>query len=143
MSRRERIRQVIFYFGVAAFVSGIAGNLLTPDAQGTLRTLFTTLCGFGAGFTIVGAVTLAWMARVKRDPAAAKQLQIDENDERNIQVREKAGFMSWWISLITLGAITLVSVMLGNPLAYGLAFAALVIHRVGYFLCRRHYDKQI
>jgi len=83
------------------------------------------------------------MARVKRDPAAAKQLQIDENDERNIQVREKAGFMSWWISLITLGAITLVSVMLGNPLAYGLAFAALVIHRVGYFLCRRHYDKQI
>jgi len=143
MINRDRIRQAIFYIGVAAFISGIAGNLLVPDATGTLRTLFTALCGFGAGFTIVGAVAWAWMGLVKRDPVAAKQLQIDETDERKVRVREKAGFTSWWISLITLGVLLFVFVVLGNPLAYGLAFAALVIHRVGYSLCLRHYNKQL
>ena len=141
MKSNLRITQALFAVGVAALVGGIVGGLLIPDAQGTLKELFTVLRGFGAGLSATTAIIWARTSRAMRDPETRKLVQIEEHDERNIRVREKAGFTSWFVSLIALVVVVLILAVFAGPLSYGLAVAALLIHCIGYLVLLRHYNK--
>jgi len=76
-------------------------------------------------------------------PEAARQLEIDEKDERNIRIKEKAGYASWHTTLIILVVMALIFVFINNPTGYWLAAGALVLHKIMLMIFTSIYNKKM
>ena len=127
-------KSCVFYAGLALFVTGIVLRVFLPNATGALAALPYALLGCGAGIIGVGVVYMLQGRMHKDDPSWQKQQKIEEKDERNIRIREKSGYSVWYISIFTLGALTLTSAVLGQGIATWLAMAVLLIHCISYFV---------
>ena len=139
----KKIKSYVFYIGVIIFVCGLLLKFIIPVSNETIRGLPFVLSGFGTGIIFVGIVGMYREKLLKNDPTKAKQFEIDENDERNISLREKAGYATWYISLLSLAGIILVFITLDNKLACGLTFGVLLIHIFGFQIMMHIYKKKI
>jgi len=103
-----------------------------------------SFCGFLSGlgsawvcFGVVGAI----LKRV--NPAYVKRQEIEQKDERNIQMREKAGYVAFITTLFVFVLLGLVFLLLDNRLACILTLCAMAIHLLGFFAALFFYDKKI
>jgi hypothetical protein len=83
----------------------------------------------GAGLMFLGAI-FTIIFRNTNSPETAKHKAIEENDERNIRIKEKAGYASWHTTLILLVIMALVFVFTDNPLGYWLSVGTAVLHKL-------------
>lgn len=78
---------------------------LTRDAQGIMQTLPYIFIGIGAGVFGQNLGTTFNIYAMKKAPQIAKQKEIDEKDERNIAIRNKAKAKSYDLMVIGFGAL--------------------------------------
>lgn len=140
---KKQSKSYIFYMGIIIFVIGLLLKFLIPVSDGVLKTLPFVLTGFGAGIIGVGVVNIIRKRVIDNNPQKAKQYEIDEKDERNIQIREKAGYATWYTSLFMLSAISLTFVVLDYKVAVFISLGALFIHIISLFVYIYIYNRKI
>lgn len=133
----------VFFAGIALFIIGVLMGILIPDAQGIMKTMPFVFIGFGAGIIAVGVVNIFNDRMRKKDTGKYREYEIAEKDERNIRLREKAGYATWFVTLFVLAALVLTLVILQQYLACYLAIGALFIHVISQLVAINAYNKRI
>lgn len=140
---KKQPKSYIFYMGIIIFVVGLLLKFLIPASDGALQALPFVLTGFGAGIIGVGVVNIFRKRMIDNNPQKAKQYEINEKDERNIRIREKAGYATWYTTLFMLSAISLTFVVLDYKVAGFISLGALFIHIISLFVYIHIYNKKI
>ncbi|SFS68461.1 DUF6442 family protein [Paenibacillus sp. BC26] len=105
-----------YYFltaaGLGLLVCGIYFIKTIEDPQSVLRALPYICVGLGCGMFGHGVGEVILRSAMKKDPAAAKQLEIDRNDERNLAIANRAKAKAYDMMVFVFGAlITAVALM--------------------------------
>ncbi|MCL2834421.1 MAG: hypothetical protein FWD78_14715 [Treponema sp.] len=129
---KKQAKSLLLFIGIAVLAAGLLTAAFFPDANGVMRHLPAVLIGFGVGLIVPGAIFMVMLKGTKKNPEKARQLEIDEKDERNIRLREKAGFTAWFITLFVIVVLLLTFLLIDNETGKWLALAALFIHVASY-----------
>ncbi len=140
---KRQPKSYVFYMGILIFAVGLILNFLIPESSGALRSVPFLLTGFGAGIIGVGVVNLIRKKMLDNNPEKAKQYEIEEKDERNIRLREKAGYATWYTSLFMLAILSLTFIVLDYKIPCFIALGALMIHIVSLFVYIHIYNRKI
>ncbi len=98
--------------GVGLLVGGLYFIKTIEDPQGMLRALPYICVGLGCGIFGHGMGEIIVQSAMKKDPAAAKQLEIDKKDERNLAIANRAKAKAYDMMVFVLGAlITAIALM--------------------------------
>jgi len=76
-------------------------------------------------------------------PDKARQMEIEQNDERSQLVRGKAGQQSFLATLLLLLALIIALLLMGLRAAAMLAVAALFLHALIFLAAARYYDRKM
>jgi uncharacterized membrane protein len=125
-----------FAFGAGwALMAGgtVAGSI------GRDEIVWSFILGLGVGLVAVGVVSMfvAW-----KNPKYKKQQEINMKDERNIQIRGKAGYGTFVITMFTLLALAIAMLALEQFVACALTICALVIHTLSFFTALFYYGRR-
>jgi uncharacterized membrane protein len=133
----------LLFIGLILLVVGLLLKFFIPTAEGMIFGLTFILIGLGAG--LIGAVVAKILMErmLYKDPVLAKQYEINEKDERNIRLREKAGYASWYSTMLMLAVITLIFLLLDYMVATFVLIGVLLIHLLSFFVYVNIYDKKI
>ncbi len=131
-------------FGFLMLIAGLVLAKSLPDAQGIMRTLPYICIGVGAGI-FGGNLGSAIKTRLlKKDPNAAKQLEVDTKDERNVAINNRAKAKAFDLMLMVYGALMLAFALMQVDMYVVLAFVAaylfVVFSMVYYF---NKYNKEM
>lgn len=119
-----------------------AGALMLGER---LSSPVSGLC-FGAAGILGGvAGSRLIMARVERSwtPEERKEIERGERDERNVTIREKAAYSSWYWSLYLLWGLWLLTLVTRGGLYVALVSAAIVLHCVFYMVNVGRWSRRI
>ena len=131
---KKQIKPYIFYMGLVTVVIGIVLAIFFTEVDGAMKSLPFVLIGVGSGITGVGMLSFFRARLEKKNPDILKQLDIEEKDERNIRLREKAGYATWFVTQFVLVALLLTLVILDYGVARWLTLSALFIHNISLFI---------
>lgn len=140
---KKKPKSYIFFLGIALFALGLLLRVLLAEEEGAALSLPYVLLGVGTGITGVGAVNLYKLRLLRENPEKARQLEIEEMDERNIRLREKAGYASWYVTLFALAALSLTLVVLNYKTACLLSICVLLVHTASLFIGIYVYNKEL
>lgn len=140
---KKQPKSYILYMGIVIFAIGLLLRFLIPESDGAWQALPFVLTGFGAGIIGAGVVNIFRKRMIDNNPEKAKQYEIAEKDERNIRLREKAGYATWYTSLFILAALSLTFVILDYKVACFLSLGALFVHIISLFIYIYIYNKKI
>lgn len=94
-------------FGLIILIAGLAFAKLLPDTQGVMRTLPYICIGIGAGIFGGNLGTSIKIYLLKKDPKAAKEIEIETTDERNMAISNKAKAKAYDLMKIIFAALIL------------------------------------
>ncbi|OAA86425.1 DUF6442 family protein [Clostridium ljungdahlii] len=134
-------------FSLIGFVILAAGAVLaklTRNDQGIIQTLPYILIGIGGGVFGQNLGTAFDIYTMKKNPEVAKQREIDEKDERNIAIRNKAKAKAYDLMILVFGALMMAFALMGVSwsvvLAIVIAYLFVVFSNI-YFISK--YDKDM
>jgi len=132
---KKRYSHIFLAIGIIVWIAGLVLKIRYDDTVGTLHSVANAL--WCAGSAIIGASSVGVIRfhRAKRNPAILKQIEISEKDERNIRVREKAGYITWYVMLFTLAIIMEALYIRQDEHACLIVAGALVVCLVSYCVC--------
>lgn len=114
-------------FSVLGFIIFAAGFVLlrfVRDGEGIMRTLPYLLIGIGAGVFGQNLGELLKILAVRKNPQAAKQIEIEARDERNIIISNKAKARAYDLMLMVFGALMLAFALMQVEIYVILIFTA-------------------
>lgn len=126
---KDKISLPIAILGLAAALALFAAAICLGDR---IPAPLNGLC-FGGGGILVGlAGTALFMNHVGRSwsPEERREIERAETDERNVAIREKAAYTSWFWSLYLLWVPFLVSLLTMEVLFIALSAGVVVLHCV-------------
>jgi Ca2+/Na+ antiporter len=105
--KNKSIQKYLVYsiIGFTILAGGAILAKLTRDTQGIMQTLPYILIGIGAGVFGSNLGTVVNVYAMKKDPKLSKQKEIDEKDERNIEIRNKAKAKAYDLMVMAFGAL--------------------------------------
>ncbi|SHK12899.1 hypothetical protein SAMN02745136_01789 [Anaerocolumna jejuensis DSM 15929] len=134
-------------FSVLGFIIFAAGFVLlrfVRDGEGIMRTLPYLFIGVGAGVFGQNLGELLKIQAVKKNPQAAKQIEIEAKDERNIIISNKAKARAYDLMLMVFGALMLAFALMQVEIYVILIFTAaylFIVFSNVYYLSR--YQKEM
>lgn len=111
-------------FGFVLLIVGLVLAKLSPDAQGIMLTLPYICVGVGAGIFGGNFGTAIKHQLLQKDPNAAKQIEIDAKDERNIAINNRAKAKAYDLMVMVFGALILAFALMRIDMYVTLAFVA-------------------
>lgn len=93
--------------GLALFAGGLYFIKTIEDPHGMLRALPCICFGLGCGLFAHGMGESINLRIMKNHPAAAKQMQIDKKDERNVAIANRAKAKAYDMIVFLFGALIL------------------------------------
>ena len=135
---KKKIWSVLFYAGFGLLMLSIVFMRFLPDAIDTRVIDF--ILGFGIAIMLVG---LIFILIHRYSPEGAKQYEIEEKDERNIRIKEKAAYSSWYASFAVFGIIAITFLILGFQLCAWITVAGAVLHRLFLEIFKAIYKKKM
>lgn len=135
---------VISLVGLVLFISGILLITMLPAAQGIMQTLPYICIGVGCG-VFGGSLGAAIKIHIlTKNPKAARQAKIEQNDERMRAISFKAKAKAYDIMLMVFGTLMLSFALMQVSVYVILAFVAAYLFIVAiniYYLCK--YQKEM
>lgn len=128
-------------FGFILLIAGLVLAKSLPDAQGIMRRLPYICVGVGSGIFGGSLGTAIKNRLLKKDPNAAKQLEIDTNDERNIAISNKAKAKAFDLMLLVYGALMLSFALIPIDMYVVMSFVVaylFVIFSMVYYINKYH-----
>ena len=111
--------------GVAAF---ILGDQLAAPVSGVCFGLAGAVGGLSGSRLAMAHFDRTWT------PEQRKELERAERDERNVAIREKAAYSSWYWTLYLLWGIFFLTLVLGSGFPTALVSVVIVLHCVFYMV---------
>ncbi len=103
---------IIIVLGFTAFVLGIIKNIQNGADFG----LLSYYAGTGGGLIAVGILTVKKSFSALSNKQKMKNLKVEEQDERNIQITYKAGYFTFALSAVILYAVSLLLMFMESAL---------------------------
>ena len=132
--KKLRIRLII---AVCYIVLGLALALTFTFAEPS-NSFFS---GFGFAFVGVGIARVMQYFKITKNEDTINKQRIAESDERNIAISTKAGYVSFYLSVLLIAiAIVLLEIFKYGEMATALGFVMcvmLVIYFISYFIIRK------
>ncbi|WP_308633994.1 hypothetical protein [Paenibacillus silvisoli] len=111
---------------ISAYLLTVAGVLLLAggvyfiktfeDPQGMLRAMLFICVGLGSMLFGHGMGEIILLSAMQKNPAAAKQLEIEKNDERNLAIANRAKAKAYDMMVLLFGALILSISLMGIDL---------------------------
>ncbi len=135
---------IITIIGILMFVSGLILLKTISQPTGIMSTLPYILVGLGSGIFGGGIAEIIKLRTIKNHPDIKKQMEINENDERNIAIVNRAKAKAYDIMVFVFGALMLSYALMGTDMVAVLllVFAYLFVIGCGIFY-RVKYDKEM
>lgn len=108
---RNKSMGIYIIYSITGFIlisAGVIFTKLAGDSQGIIQVLPYALIGIGAGIFGQNLGTVFNISAVKKDPKMAKQKEIEEKDERNTAIRNKAKAKSYDLMVTVFGVLMMV-----------------------------------
>lgn len=129
-------------FGLAAAVGlGVAAFLLGDQLAAPVSGLCFGLAGAVGGL----AGSRLAMAHFDRTwtPEQRREIERAERDERNVAIREKAAYASWYWTLYLLWGAFFLTLVLGSGFPTALVSVVIVLHCVFYMVNMSRWTKKL
>ncbi|MBW7475777.1 hypothetical protein K0T92_13565 [Paenibacillus oenotherae] len=123
---------LITFAGVAILAVGLYFIKTIEDPQGWLRALPYICVGLGAGMFGHGMGEIMNRYVMKHNPAAAKQLEIEKNDERNLAIANRAKAKAYDMMIFVFGALITALALMDIDLTMVLLLVCAYLFIVGY-----------
>lgn len=130
--------------GGILLIIGLYLSKTIENPQGIMLALPYVCIGIGCGAFGHGVGGIVSYNTLKNSPEIKRQLDIDKNDERNIEISNRAKAKSYDIMTYVYGALILAFGLIGIDMIaiLLLVFAYLFVHGYGiYYRCK--YDKEM
>lgn len=142
-NKKIAIYIVFSAMGAALCAAGLLIKL-APDAQGILLTLPNVCVGVGAGVFGGSLSTAITNYRIRKNPQKAKQIEIEEKDERNRAVSCRAKAKAYDVMRFVLGAVVLTFALMEVEMYVVLTLVAVYLLLVGVnTYCLVKYQKEM
>lgn len=142
MKRSTQIALTLLGAGMVG--TGIWLIKAVPDLQGVMRALPFLLAGFGSG--IFGHGMGEWIARkaAQADPSLARQIEIEQKDERNIMIGNMAKAKAFDMMTYVFGMVMVSFAIMNESLLMVLALLICYLLVQGYAIyCRFRLEKEL
>lgn len=135
---------ILSALGIILFLLGLF-FLQTADGSQAFTAALPYICiGVGCGVFGQGLSGIISARILKRNPDRKRQLEINEHDERNILLANRAKARAYDLMVFVFGALMLVFVLLGVDLLPVLLFVFTYLLLQGYAVyCRIKYEKEM
>ena len=123
---------LVTVLGIALFAGGLYFIQTMEDQQGFLRALPYISVGLGCSIFGHGMGEIILRSAMKKDPAAAKQLEIDKNDERNLAIANRAKAKAFDMMVFVIGALIIAISLMDVDFIVLLLLACVYLFILGY-----------
>ncbi|WP_430509322.1 hypothetical protein [Gottfriedia solisilvae] len=129
-------KNISIYFltmvGIALFAGGLYFIKTIEDHQGLLRALPYICVGLGCSIFGHGMGEIIVRSAMKKNPTAAKQLEIDKKDERNLAIANRAKAKAYDMMVFVFGALIISFALMDIDLILLLLLVFVFMFFVGY-----------
>jgi len=130
--------------GAAIFAVGLYVIKTIEDPQGLLRALPYICVGLGSGLFGHGMGEIMNRYAMKHNPAAAKQLEIEKKDERNMAIANRSKAKAYDMMVFVLGALITALALMNIDLTMVLLLVCAYLFILGYGVYYRFkYSKEM
>lgn len=120
--------------GVAA---AVLGDRLTAPVSGITFGLAGAIGGLSASRLVMAHFDRTWT------PEQRREIERAERDERNVTIREKAAYSSWYWTLYLLWGLFFLTLILQGGMYTALVSVAIVLHCVFYMVNMNRWTKKL
>lgn len=114
------------------------------EPEGVLRTLPYVCIGLASGMFGSGVGEIMSRQALKSNPAAAKQVEINKNDERNVTIANRAKAKAYDMMVFVFGALMLALALMETDLTVVLLLVFGYLFTIGYGVYYRFkYDREM
>ena len=135
---------IITAIGILMLVSGLILVKTISEPTGIMSTLPYILVGLGCGIFGGGIAETIKLRTIKNHPDIKKQMEINENDERNIVIANRAKAKAYDMMVFVFGALMLAFALMGTDMVSALMLVFAYLFVIGYGIFYRiKYDKEM
>ncbi|MFC4810143.1 hypothetical protein [Paenibacillus sp. GCM10023250] len=117
--------------GVGLLAAGLYFIKTMEDPQGMMRALPYLCVGLGCSIFGHGLGEMILQYAMRHAPAAAKQLEIDQKDERNVAIANRAKAKAYDMMVFVIGALLVALSLMGIDLMAVLLLAFVYLFIIG------------
>jgi|GEM_PF-1201751 len=140
---KGKLKKHTFHLGFILLGAGTLLKHIVSATEGTWEALPHVLSGVGSGIMLVGIVLIFKKREMERNPEKARKVAIDEKDERNILINEKASHITWMVTFCALAILTIVSIVMNNIIAAAFLAGVMLIHKASLVVSVRLLEKKL
>ena len=129
---KNKKQYLVCCLGILVLAAGFCLILAVPAPRHILRTLPYICIGLGCGMFGYGVGEIVKGLALRKDPALAKQIAIEEKDERNVTLGNQARARGFKISTYVYAALMLAYALMGVSFTVILPFVAVYLFVQGY-----------
>lgn len=135
---------IITAIGILMLVSGLILVKTISEPTGIMSTLPYILVGLGSGIFGGGIAETIKLRTIKNHPDIKKQMEINENDERNIAIANRAKAKAYDMMVFVFGALMLSYALMDTDMVASLMLVFAYLFVIGYGIFYRvKYDKEM
>jgi hypothetical protein len=125
MKKGKTVQCILFSaVGLLLLAAGFVLMKIWASADGLRSTLPYLCIGIGAGVFGQNLGSLLQELAIRNDPKAAKQIEIEQKDERNVSVSNRAKAKAYDLMVLVFGALMLAFALMQVEVYVILAFVA-------------------
>jgi len=141
---KKKTGYVIVMIGILLLGSGLYFVKTISNPQGIMLTLPYVCIGIGSGLFGHGMGSILSRRAMQKNPQMRKQMEIEQNDERNIAIANGAKGKAFDMMTFVFGALMISFALMGADLAAVLLLVSAYLFVHGYALyCRCRYEKEM
>lgn len=140
LKKRRFIIYMIMLAGIAAI--GVSIYIGLDSSVGEADFLSGVYMGMGCGIFVAGIISLIKIKRILQDEKKLRHKRLEESDERNIMVNQKAYYMAG-LMVITIGYIVFLFAGFFSMEVFWTVWALLMLYCFLFLVCKRIYDKKM
>ena len=135
---------IITIIGILMLVSGLILLKTFSQPTGIMTALPYILVGLGCGIFGSGIAETIKLRTIKNHPDIKKHMEINENDERNIAIGNRAKAKAYDMMIFVFGALMLAFALMGTDMVAVLMLVFAYLFVIGYGIFYRvKYDKEM
>lgn len=141
---KKKTGYVFVIIGIVLLGSGLYFVKSISDPQGIMLTLPYVCIGIGSGLFGHGMGSILSRRALQNNPQMQKQMEIEQNDERNIAIANRAKGKAFDMMTFVFGALMIAFALMGADLAAVLLLVSAYLFVHGYAVyCRCKYEKEM
>ncbi len=143
MKRKGRTYAAVI-IGLLLLAVGLFSLKMFPDSEGVVKTLPYICIGLGCGMFGHGMGNAIGNSMLKNSPDIVRQMEIEQNDERNVMIASRAKARAFDLTTFVFGALMLCFALMEVDLAAVLLLVAAYLFVEGYSIyCRCKLEKEM